>query len=167
MDGGGTLLTSFERVYWMAFGGATVFLIGRNVYRYWPSKREVPVSLPPPSYILGVLFTFAFHLAECCSQHLLRMRGSSQMNEGAAARKDELALKLAMGEINMLQSDDVFEGLTPEVPTECMNTACVTISDTSVHSGLQWPCTAGQEIACTGTCRDSLHCTHLCCCRRS
>ena len=30
-------------------------------------------------------------------------------------KKDDIALKLAAGEINVLQSEDVFEGLTPKV----------------------------------------------------
>lgn len=38
-----------------------------------------------------------------------------QVDESVARKKDEMALKLAVGEINVLQSEDVFEGLTPKV----------------------------------------------------
>jgi hypothetical protein len=41
-----------------------------------------------------------------------------QVDEDTAAKKDELALKLAVGDINVLQSEDVFEGLTPKVQSK-------------------------------------------------
>lgn len=43
MDGGSTPLNRFERVYWIAFGGAVAFIVGSNVYRYFTSKKEVVV----------------------------------------------------------------------------------------------------------------------------
>lgn len=47
MDGGGKPLNTFERMYWIAFGGAIVFLVGVNGYRYWVAKQEVKVSILP------------------------------------------------------------------------------------------------------------------------
>jgi hypothetical protein len=40
------------------------------------------------------------------------------VDEDTARKKDELALQLAMGEITVLQSEDVFEGLTPQVQSK-------------------------------------------------
>lgn len=37
-----------------------------------------------------------------------------QVDEDVAKKKDEIAVKLSSGEINVLQSEDVFEGLTPK-----------------------------------------------------
>ena len=42
-----------------------------------------------------------------------------QVDEDTARKKDEIALKLAVGDINVLQSEDVFEGLTPKVRSTC------------------------------------------------
>lgn len=52
MDGGGTPLNRFERVYWIAFGGAAAFIVGSNLYRYFTTKKEVVVSLSVPHALL-------------------------------------------------------------------------------------------------------------------
>lgn len=59
MDGGGTPLNRFERVYWIAFGGAVAFIAGSNMYRYFTRKKDVVVRLTsnrgacyvPPIYV--------------------------------------------------------------------------------------------------------------------
>lgn len=38
-----------------------------------------------------------------------------QVDEGKENRKKELAMQFSKGEVNVLQCEDVFEGLTPEV----------------------------------------------------
>jgi hypothetical protein len=38
-----------------------------------------------------------------------------QVDLDTARKKDEIALKLADGSVNVLQCEDVFEGLSPEV----------------------------------------------------
>jgi hypothetical protein len=43
MDGGNKPLTRFERVYWMAFSGAVVFLVCINGYRYFRSGEKPKV----------------------------------------------------------------------------------------------------------------------------
>lgn len=108
MDGGGTPLNTFERVYWLAFGGAIAFLIGTNVYRYWSSKQEVKACIQGNS----------FSIAHTTLLILQMVSGAFvQVDEDTARKKDEIALKLAVGDINVLQSEDVFEGLTPKVRT--------------------------------------------------
>ena len=58
MDGGGKPLNSFERVYWLAFGGAIAFLIGTNVYRYLSSKQVVKVCVQDTSFSVLLLRSF-------------------------------------------------------------------------------------------------------------
>lgn len=48
MDGEGTPLNRFERVYWIAFAGAAAFIAGSNIYRYFTVKKEV-VVFPEPA----------------------------------------------------------------------------------------------------------------------
>lgn len=57
-----------------------------------------------------------FALAKLLRYKMLSV-ASVQVDEDTARKKDEIALKLAVGEINVLQSEDVFEGLTPKVRT--------------------------------------------------
>jgi hypothetical protein len=55
MDGGSTPLTRFERIYWIAFGGAIVFLVGTNGYRYFKSKQEPEVRPDIPNMYTAML----------------------------------------------------------------------------------------------------------------